>query len=69
MQALYRVGKGEPPPVPENLSEDARDFILHCLEVNPKDRPTAAELLNHPFVKRPLPASPHMRSPYNPLLR
>lgn len=64
MQALFRIGKGEPPPVPTSLSPDARDFILQCLQVNPNDRPTAAELLNHPFVKRPLPtlsgsASPH----------
>ncbi|CAJ1963604.1 unnamed protein product [Sphenostylis stenocarpa] len=60
MQALFRIGSGQPPPVPESLSRDARDFILKCLQVNPNKRPTAARLLEHPFVKRPLlsPISP-----------
>lgn len=53
-QAIYRIGKGEPPAVPENLSKDARDFIKQCIRVNPDDRPTAAELLEHPFLHRPL---------------
>lgn len=54
MQALFMIGKGEPPPVPDSLSTDARDFILKCIQVNPNDRPTAAQLLDHPFVRRPL---------------
>lgn len=53
MQALFRIGKGELPPVPDSLSSDARAFILKCLQVNPSDRPTAGQLLDHPFVKRP----------------
>ncbi|GMI82890.1 MAPK/ERK kinase kinase 1 [Hibiscus trionum] len=65
MQALFRIGRGEPPAVPDSLSKDARDFILQCLQVNPDARPTAAVLLQHPFVKRTLPtysgsASPHI---------
>uniref|UniRef100_A0A7N2LES4 Protein kinase domain-containing protein n=1 Tax=Quercus lobata TaxID=97700 RepID=A0A7N2LES4_QUELO len=63
MQALFMIGKGEPPLVPDSLSRDARDFILKCLQVNPNDRPTATQLLDHPFVTRPQnsfgPASPH----------
>ncbi|XP_047169404.1 mitogen-activated protein kinase kinase kinase 1-like [Vigna umbellata] len=60
MQAIFRIGSGQPPPVPTSLSTDARDFILKCLQVNPNKRPTAAGLLDHPFVKRPLlsPISP-----------
>lgn len=54
MQALFMIGKGEPPPVPDSLSRDARDFILKCIQVNPNDRPRAAQLLDHPFVRRPL---------------
>ena len=41
MQALFRIGHGELPFVPDSLSIDARDFILKCLQVNPSDRPTA----------------------------
>ncbi|MED6157427.1 hypothetical protein PIB30_022999 [Stylosanthes scabra] len=54
MQALFRIGRGQAPPVPESLSKDARDFIMKCLQVNPSKRPTAAQLFDHPFVKRPL---------------
>ncbi|KAK9217965.1 hypothetical protein WN943_006597 [Citrus x changshan-huyou] len=65
MQALFRIGKGEPPLVPNSLSGDARDFILKCLQVNPNDRPTAAQLMEHPFVKRPLQKSRGPPSYYN----
>ncbi|KAG6532737.1 mitogen-activated protein kinase kinase kinase 1-like [Zingiber officinale] len=53
-QALFRIGHDEPPPIPDSLSQDAYDFISKCVQVNPDDRPTASELLEHPFVKRPL---------------
>ncbi|KAL9448238.1 hypothetical protein AB3S75_015668 [Citrus x aurantiifolia] len=65
MQALFRIGKGEPPLVPNSLSRDAQDFILKCLQVNPNDRPTAAQLMEHPFVKRPLQKSRGPHSYYN----
>ncbi|XP_073290101.1 mitogen-activated protein kinase kinase kinase 1-like [Primulina huaijiensis] len=64
MSALFRIGKGERPRIPNSLSRDARDFILKCLQVDPSSRPTAGQLLDHPFVKQPLPpysgsVSPH----------
>ncbi|XP_021982823.1 mitogen-activated protein kinase kinase kinase 1 [Helianthus annuus] len=55
MAALFRIGSGRAPPVPDNLSREARDFIYQCFHVNPKDRPTASQLLDHAFVRRPLP--------------
>ncbi|KAL5539576.1 hypothetical protein UlMin_043422, partial [Ulmus minor] len=55
MQALFKIAKGEPPSVPDSLSNDARDFIQKCLQVSPDARATAAELLNHSFVNRPTP--------------
>ncbi|KAK9135174.1 hypothetical protein Syun_014504 [Stephania yunnanensis] len=63
MQALFRIGKGERPHVPDSLSREAQDFILKCLQVNPDDRPTAAQLLDHPFVKRPLTSPSEFVSP------
>ncbi|KAL0360159.1 UNVERIFIED_CONTAM: Mitogen-activated protein kinase kinase kinase [Sesamum radiatum] len=57
MTALFRIGSGERPPIPDSLSSDARDFILTCLQVDPSLRPTAAQLLDHPFVKQPLASS------------
>ncbi|XP_076884191.1 mitogen-activated protein kinase kinase kinase 1-like [Bidens hawaiensis] len=50
--ALFKIIKGELPDIPNTLSAEARDFILKCLQVNPDNRPTTAELLDHPFVNR-----------------
>ncbi|KAG8646188.1 E3 ubiquitin-protein ligase UPL5 isoform X2 [Manihot esculenta] len=47
----YSIGEGKLPRLPDSLTEHSRDFILQCLQVNPNDRPTAAKLLEHPFVK------------------
>ncbi|XP_054797772.1 mitogen-activated protein kinase kinase kinase 1-like [Prosopis cineraria] len=69
MQALFRIGKGERPLVPDSLSRDAQDFILQCLQVNPDDRPTAAQLLNHQFVQRPLSTFSGPASPFIPARR
>ncbi|KAG2654325.1 mitogen-activated protein kinase kinase kinase 1-like [Panicum virgatum] len=52
--ALLKIGRGIPPEIPYTLSEDARDFIKKCVQANPNDRPSAAQLLEHPFVQRPL---------------
>jgi hypothetical protein len=38
------------PEVPRWLSADARDFLARCLARRPADRPTAAQLLEHPFL-------------------
>ncbi|KAJ4835290.1 hypothetical protein Tsubulata_045267 [Turnera subulata] len=52
VQALFKIARGIPPDVPDFLSNNARDFILQSIQVNPEDRPSAALLLDHPFVKR-----------------
>ncbi|PRQ57790.1 putative mitogen-activated protein kinase kinase kinase STE-STE11 family [Rosa chinensis] len=51
-QALWRSLNGKLPEIPDFLSVDAQDFIQKCLKINPNDRPTASELLEHPFVLR-----------------
>ena len=51
MQIMFKVGMGATPSIPESLSSEGREFLSHCFEMDPKDRWTAIQLLDHPFVK------------------
>nr|GLL43718.1 mitogen-activated protein kinase kinase kinase NPK1-like [Ipomoea trifida] len=49
--ALFHIGTTKShPPIPEHLSPEAKDFLLKCLQKEPNLRPTASDLLQHPFV-------------------
>jgi len=49
--ALFHIGTTKShPPIPDHISPEAKDFLLKCLKKEPNLRPTAAELLQHPFV-------------------
>lgn len=49
--ALYHIGNAKsPPPIPDHLSAAAKDFLLKCLQIEPNSRPSASDLLKHPFV-------------------
>jgi serine/threonine protein kinase len=39
------------PEIPEHLSNDAKNFIMLCLQRDPSARPTAQKLLEHPFIR------------------
>ncbi|CAM6101731.1 unnamed protein product [Calypogeia fissa] len=57
--ALFHIGTTKShPPIPEHLSPQAKDFLLQCLQREPKLRPSAAELLKHPFVTERIPDGP-----------
>ncbi|KAJ3227807.1 ATP binding [Clydaea vesicula] len=51
MQTMWKLGKNMLPDIPEWLSSDAKDFLLKCFSIDPDTRPTATELLHHPFVQ------------------
>ncbi|XP_004308240.1 PREDICTED: G-type lectin S-receptor-like serine/threonine-protein kinase B120 isoform X2 [Fragaria vesca subsp. vesca] len=48
---FYCVGTSKShPPIPEHLSSAAKDFLHECLQKEPTVRPSASELLKHPFL-------------------
>eukprot|EP00899_Mesostigma_viride_P002866 jgi/Mesvir1/12580/Mv10329-RA.1 len=53
LSALFHIASSSAPPdIPDFLSKDARDFVLQCLQRQPSLRPTASQLLEHPFMRR-----------------
>lgn len=52
MRAIYKIPTMDPPKLPENepWSSEFVDFLAQCLTKDPSLRPSAAALLQHPFV-------------------
>ncbi|KAK1276338.1 Mitogen-activated protein kinase kinase kinase YODA [Acorus gramineus] len=48
--AMFKVLHGCP-TIPENLSPEGKEFLNLCFQRNPADRPSAAALLDHPFIR------------------
>ncbi|XP_024991771.1 mitogen-activated protein kinase kinase kinase YODA-like isoform X1 [Cynara cardunculus var. scolymus] len=54
--ALFKIGNSkELPVIPDHLSDEGKDFVRQCLQRNPALRPSAAQLLDHCFVKNAAP--------------
>jgi len=53
LRALFLITTKGIPPVtqPDKWSTNFKDFLSSCLVVEPKDRPTVATLLSHPFLE------------------
>ncbi|XP_031401194.1 mitogen-activated protein kinase kinase kinase 3-like isoform X2 [Punica granatum] len=50
--AIFKIGNSkEIPKIPDHLSSNAKSFIRLCLQREPQARPTALQLLDHPFVR------------------
>ncbi|PON38097.1 Serine/threonine protein kinase [Parasponia andersonii] len=49
-QAMFKV-LNRTPPIPETLSSEGKDFLNCCFRRNPADRPSAAMLLEHAFIR------------------
>lgn len=51
---MYHIAAGHKPalPGPDQMSEGGRKFVARCLEHDPGQRPSAAELLNDPWINQ-----------------
>lgn len=60
MRVLLKIQKSDPPKLdqPGKWSKDFNDFIAKALIKDPTSRPTADELLKHPFLNRNLDSKP-----------
>ncbi|KAL0963922.1 hypothetical protein UPYG_G00315390 [Umbra pygmaea] len=52
MAALFYIGarRGLMPSLPDGFTENAKDFVQVCLTSDKTQRPTAEQLLEHPFI-------------------
>lgn len=51
MSALYRIVQDDCPPIPGNISQDLRDFLMNCFQKEPLLRVDAPSLLKHYWIK------------------
>jgi serine/threonine protein kinase len=51
MAAVLQIMKDEPPPLPEGISPELKEFLQCCLEKNPQKRSTVEQLQELPWIK------------------
>ncbi|BFZ61183.1 ATP binding [Saitoella coloradoensis] len=50
MQAIFKIGSSCAPDIPKEISAEAKDFLGKTFELDHTKRPSAEELLHHPFL-------------------
>ncbi|KAG1753450.1 Pkinase-domain-containing protein [Suillus lakei] len=50
MQAIFKIGQSAKPAIPSDISSEAQDFLTKTFDLNHSARPSAGELLQHPWV-------------------
>lgn len=47
---LAQIGMSSKPTIPPDISADAENFLQRTFELDHESRPSAAELLKHPWI-------------------
>jgi len=50
MQAIFKIGSSAKPTIPSDISADAQEFLQRTFELDQDARPSAEELLEHPWI-------------------
>ncbi|KAF8634550.1 hypothetical protein AX17_004140 [Amanita inopinata Kibby_2008] len=52
MTVMFRIVEDDMPPMPEECSNLAREFLVQCFNKDPNKRPSAEVLFEHPWLKQ-----------------
>ncbi|KAK3870832.1 hypothetical protein Pcinc_023976 [Petrolisthes cinctipes] len=60
VRVMLKIQKSDPPKLdyPSKYSKEFNDFISKCLVKDPSQRPSATDLLKHPFISKDLDSKP-----------
>jgi serine/threonine-protein kinase 24/25/MST4 len=50
-RVIFNIVKKDPPPIKPRWSPEFKDFVKLCLTKDPAARPSAFELMKHPFLE------------------